>query len=53
MLRLGLAALGYGRVHQVGKPRRLGCVDEVPSRGFPCVTPDDDDVFLFVLAETK
>jgi hypothetical protein len=43
----GVGCLGYGRVPEVGKPRsrsgdqaqRLGCVDEVPLRGFPCVTP--------------
>jgi hypothetical protein len=44
---VGVGCLGYGRVPEVGKPRlrpgdqaqRLVCVDEVPSRGFPCVTP--------------
>ena len=42
----GVGCLGYGRVPEVGKrsrsgdqAQRLGCVDEVPSRGFPCVTP--------------
>jgi hypothetical protein len=43
----GDGCLGYVRVPEVGKPhlrsvyqaQRLDCVDEVPSRGFPCVTP--------------
>jgi hypothetical protein len=52
MLWLGLAAIGLGlaaigKVPEVGKPcllsgdqaQRLVCMDEVPSRGFPCVTP--------------
>jgi hypothetical protein len=43
----GVGCLGYGWVPEVGKPhlrsgvqeQRIGCVDEVPWRGFPCVTP--------------
>jgi hypothetical protein len=43
----GVGCLGYGRVPKVGKPRlrsgdqaqRLGCVDDVPLRGFPRATP--------------
>ena len=43
----GVGCLGYGKVPEVGKPcllsgdqaQRLVCMDEVPSRGFPCVNP--------------
>ena len=43
----GVGCLGYWRVPEVGRPHsrsgdqtyRLGCVDEVPLRGFPRVNP--------------
>jgi hypothetical protein len=43
----GVGCQGYGRVPEVGKLRlrsgdqaqMLGCVDEVPLRGFPRVNP--------------
>jgi hypothetical protein len=31
--------MGKSRLRFGGQAQRLGCVDEVPSRGFPRVTP--------------